>query len=201
MLMIGADFADHLLGGRPAVHGAGRKIAWNLVNHMVAWTFAALPRDNRLRLHDKAVQEITGANPWKPHIRIIRRGDAACPKPCCSLCPTEQNGTLCARLRRGGRLPDPFFWSTDSEIEKFCLGVNSVTPKPCVSISFVSTQSDLQSSKVNKRSNVPPDARRAWSRRGGLERLVWFGLVWFGGLFLIKRESRAPSKGLRLFFW
>jgi len=51
--------------------------------------------------------------------------------------PNRANGTRCARLQRGGRLPDPFFWPT--KVEKFCLGVNSVTPEPFVSISFVST--------------------------------------------------------------
>ena len=137
MLMIGADFADHLLGGRPAVHGARRKIEWNLVNRMVAWMFAAVPRDPRLRLHDKAVQEITGANSWKPHIRIIRRGDAAFPKPCCPRCPTEQMAPYARGCGGAGASPTLFFWPT--EIKKFCLGVNSVTPKPFVSISFVST--------------------------------------------------------------
>ena len=51
--------------------------------------------------------------------------------------PNRANGTRCARVRRGGRLRHPFFLLTN--IEKFCLGVNSVTPKPFVSISFVST--------------------------------------------------------------
>jgi len=42
------------------------------------------------------------------------------------------------REAAAGRAPPrPFCWPT--EMEKFCLGVNSVTPKPFVSISFVST--------------------------------------------------------------